>query len=152
MWYFGLLLLQMCTKDAPTLFQATQADNLIHNSDFHSLAYLWDTIKLERIGECFLSGKQAVDKEWSPAIDLCLWCLQGRSERRPPSFSAVFEHRFFDPVHGELRFLDSVDEPWEDFVVRQAAELHAAIASKNSNKVEELFNLGTAYFLTKKVF
>ena len=81
MWYFGLLLLQMCTKDAPTLFQATQADNLIHNSDFHSLAYLWDTIKLERIGECFLSGKQAVDKEWSPAIDLCLWCLQGRSER-----------------------------------------------------------------------
>ena len=37
--YLGLLLLQLATKDAPTLWQSTQADDILEDSDMRSLAY-----------------------------------------------------------------------------------------------------------------
>ena len=50
MWHFGLLLLQLSTKDAPTLWQCTQTDSILHSSDRELLAYMWDMVKLEHIG------------------------------------------------------------------------------------------------------
>ena len=139
MWYFGLLLLQLCTTDAPTLWQSTQADNMLHNSDMHALAYVWDTLKLERIGQSL----KGMGSEWTAAMDLVLWCLQGVAARRPCSFEAVFAHRLFNPA-GELRFMQS-EELWDDFVCRQAADLHAAIDRQDRHAVHELFTLGAVH-------
>ena len=62
---------------------------------------------------------------------------QGNAERRPQDLAQIFEHMLFGPP-GRLRFLESADENWEDFVQRQAADLHAAIAGKDCVKVEKL--------------
>eukprot|EP01043_Picozoa_sp_COSAG02_P112654 COSAG02_NODE_48855_length_331_cov_0.620690_1_plen_89_part_01 len=78
MWYFGLLVLQLSTKDAPTLWQSTQADNLLHFQDMESVAYRWDTLKLEKIRAITNSSGQ----DWTPAADLALWLLQGKASRR----------------------------------------------------------------------
>ena len=80
------------------------------------------------------------------SVSVCVWVcvVQGMHVcvcRRPSSFKEVFEHRLFN-AGGELRFLESTEEPWEDFVCRQAADLHAAIASSDSDNVQELFNRG----------
>ena len=66
MWYFGLLLLQLSTRDAPTLWQSTQADNMVCSSDIDLLAYAWDTIKLDRMGMSLIEACQ----EWNTAMDL----------------------------------------------------------------------------------
>ena len=137
MWYFGLLLLQLCTKDAPTLWQSTQADTILHSSDMELLAYMWDTIKLERIR----MSLQEAGQEWVTAMDLALWCLQGVAARRPCSMETVFKHKLFDST-GALRFLQCTDESWDELVGRQAAALHTAINCKDSMAVEGLFLLG----------
>ena len=41
MWYFGLLLLQLCTVNAPTLWPSDLADNILEQSDIELLAYFW---------------------------------------------------------------------------------------------------------------
>eukprot|EP01047_Picozoa_sp_COSAG01_P131861 COSAG01_NODE_61652_length_288_cov_1.179894_1_plen_87_part_10 len=87
MWYFGLLLLQLCTKDAPTVWLTTQADNILQDEDMHMLAYFWDTLKLEQV------ATTGAVENWTAATDLALWCLQGRPERRPPSMEQVLAHR-----------------------------------------------------------
>ena len=51
MWSFGLLLLQLLTEYAPTVWRCNFADNLFEDSDKQLLAYFWDIIKLERIGK-----------------------------------------------------------------------------------------------------
>ena len=81
MWHFGLLLLQLSTKDAPMLWQCTQTDSILHFSDLELLAYMWDTVKLEHIGMSLVETGQ----EWATALDLVLWCLQGNAARRPCS-------------------------------------------------------------------
>ena len=139
--YFGCVLVQLCALDAPPLFQCTKADNMLDTSDLYSLAYQWDTMKLDQIGKHF---QEMNFQEWAAAIDLALWCLQGQSKRRPSSFEAVFSHRFFDPA-GKLRYLQSTDEAWHDFVYRQAAALHEAIARNTSKEVQELFDLGSVH-------
>jgi hypothetical protein len=136
-WYFRLLLLQLCTVNAPTLWPCDQADDMLEESDMHSLAYLWDTIKLQHIGRIFKKG----NKYWLAAADLILWCLQSVATRRPSSMDAVLKHKFFY-ASGELRFLQSTDELWDSFVQRQTNALHAAIESKDSSTVYELFALG----------
>ena len=40
---------QLSTVDAPTLWQSTQADNLVKAQDMKILAYFWDTLKLEKV-------------------------------------------------------------------------------------------------------
>ena len=101
MWHFGLMVLQVSTKESPTLFQSTQADNMLHFSDMQLLAYEWDMIKLERVGASLMEISQESRTKWVVAMDLALWCLQGDASRRPGSMEAVFKHRLFD-LTGEL--------------------------------------------------
>ena len=138
MWYVGLLLLQLATVDGPTLFQATQADDMLKATDMRLVAYFWDTVKLDRIGK---SLNLFESQDWLAAADLVLWCLQSDPSRRPQNMQQVFTHKFFDANGGKLRFL-STDETWETFVRRQATDLHAAIDEKNSVRVQELIARG----------
>ena len=64
-----------------------------------SLAYAWDSIKLQRIGKSLKMG----DQRWAAAADLALWCLQGNPSRRPTNMQEVFQHKFFDAAGGELQ-------------------------------------------------
>ena len=64
------------------------------------------------------------------AADLALWCLQGRSERRPQSMEQVLAHRFFNP-EGELHHFASMSEPMDAFVRRQATLVHSCVYVKN---------------------
>ena len=41
MWYFGLLLLNLCTVNAPTLWPSDVTDDILEDSDMHLLAYFW---------------------------------------------------------------------------------------------------------------
>ena len=131
----------MSTKDAPTLWQSTQADSLLHSADMHQLAYSWDTIKHNCIGLRLLEISEDLQPAFIQAMDLALWCLQGVADRRPCSFETVFDHELFHSG-GQLRFLQSTEESWNEFVQRQAAALHAAIDRKDSRMVEELFSHG----------
>ena len=138
MWYYGLLLLQLSTVDAPTLWQSTQADNILETtSDMQSIAYFWDTMKLEKVGA--IQGK-----EWTAAADLTLWLLQGKASRRPESMHHVLEHQFFKPG-GRLRYLDSVDETMNLFVQRIALQLHRAIMQNDTKFVAEVFEAGSVH-------
>ena len=134
MWYIGLLLLQLCTVDAPTLWQSTQADNILEAADMRSLAYYWDTLKLQNIGK--IKGKK-----WTPAADLALWLLQEKPSRRPESMEQVFAHKFFH-ADGNLHYFESIDETMDNFVQRQTVALKAAINDGNISKVRELFDCG----------
>ena len=125
---FGLLLLQLLTEYAPTVWRCGFADNLFEDSDKQLLAYFWDTIKLERIGKSLKNAGQ----EWLAAADLALWCLQGQETRRP-DINEVLQHNFFGKP-GSLRFLQSNEESWPGFVQRQAAELHTAIEDRDFNR------------------
>ena len=141
MWYLGLLLLQLCTKDAPTLWQSTQADNILEVEDMQSLAHFWDTLKIQKVSK--IKGKQ-----WAPAADLALWLLQEKASRRPESMSVVFAHKFFTDG-GSLRFLKSVDETMNDFEQRQARELATAIegvpTAGSTARVKEVLDGGGAH-------
>ena len=145
MWYVGLLILQLSRVDAPTLFQATQADDMLKGTDMRLVAYFWDTVALTQIGESLgLSESQ----DWLAAADLVLWCLQSDPSRRPHSMQQVLAHMFFDATGGELRFVASADETWETFVRRQGRELHSAIDEKNSARVRELIAHGATNITT----
>ena len=41
MWYFGLVLLTLCTVNAPSLWPADAADDMLEDSDCKLLAYFW---------------------------------------------------------------------------------------------------------------
>ena len=86
MWYYGLLLLQVCTMDAPTLFQATQAENMLHDADMRELAYHWDQIKLNSLH----SSQKKTGTAWLPAMDLVLWCLQSDATDGPQACYKCF--------------------------------------------------------------
>ena len=62
---------QLATMDAPTLWQSTQADNLLHSQDKYILAYFWDTLKLEKVRTITSSSGE----QWAAAADLALWLL-----------------------------------------------------------------------------
>jgi serine/threonine protein kinase len=143
MWYFGLMVLQMSTEDAPTLWQSTQADNLVKAQDLESLAYFWDTLKLEKVRDITNSS----GSEWTQAADLALWLLQGKASRRPASMYDVLEHRFFKP-DGKLRYFESVDETLDSLVKRQAEKLTAAITSRDSVAIKALLDHGDVHLRT----
>jgi hypothetical protein len=134
MWYLGLLLLQLSTVDAPTLWQSTQADNILEADDMQSLAYFWDTLKLQKVGK--ITGKK-----WTPAADLSLWLLQEKPSRRPESMEQVFAHMFFNP-NGNLHCFESIEETMEGLVQRQTKALMTAINDGNTSTVQELFDRG----------
>ena len=62
-------MLQLITKNAPTLFQADQADDIIKDTDFRVLAFDWDGAKFGLISQ----GLKNASREWNPAVDLVLW-------------------------------------------------------------------------------
>ena len=62
-------MLQLITKNAPTLFQADQADDIIKDTDFRLLAFFWDGAKFG----LFRQGLKNASREWNPAVDLILW-------------------------------------------------------------------------------
>ena len=128
---------QLSTVDAPTLWQSTQADNLVKAQDMKILAYFWDTLKLEKVQDITSSSGQ----EWTPAADLALWLLQGNASRRPKSMHDVLEHRLFNSA-GELRYFNSIDETMDAFVNRQASELTASINARNADSVKEMYEYG----------
>ena len=71
-------MLQLITKNAPTLFQADQADDIIKDTDFRVLAFYWDGAKFELIGQ----GLKNASMEWNPAVDLVLWYTHTRTHAR----------------------------------------------------------------------
>ena len=129
--------MQLSTVDAPTLWQSTQADNLVKVQDMNTLAYFWDTLKLEKVRDITSSAGQ----EWAPAADLALWLLQGNASRRPKSMRDVLEHRLFNST-GQLRYFSSIDETMDAFVERQASELTALINSGNADSVKQMYDYG----------
>ena len=131
---------QLSTVDAPTLWQSTQADNLVKAQDMKILAYFWDTLKLEKVRDITSSAGQ----EWAPAADLALWLLQGNASRRPKSMHDVLEHRLFNST-GELRYFNSIDETMDVFVQRIALQLHRAIEQNDTKFVAEVFEAGSVH-------
>ena len=97
-----------------------------------SLAFFWDTLKLQSIGK--IKGKK-----WTAAADLSLWLLQQKPSRRPESMEQVFAHRFFQ-ADGSLHCFETIDETMETFVERQTLSLTAAVNDGNSSAVHELFD------------
>ena len=133
-------IVQLSTIDAPTLWQSTQAENLVKAQDMRNLAYFWDTLKLEKVRDVTSYSGQ----EWTSAADLALWLLQGNASRRPASMQNVLEHRFFNS-DGKLRYFESVGETLDSLVKRQAEKLTAAIASRDSVAVKEMFDRGDVH-------
>ena len=137
MFYFGLLVYQLCTPDAELVWKTNQADNMINwAEDSLCLAYNFEEMKLDICNRIMSSGK-----EWSAAADLCLWCLQPCTDRRPGSMDDVLQHPFFDadpayhctpawqlhyPEVSRLRFLSSTDDTLASAMARWAVELHKA--------------------------
>ena len=113
--------------DAPTLWQSTQADNILEAEDMTSLAYYWDTLKLVKVGK--IQGTK-----WIAASDLALWLLQENPSRLPRSMKQVFAHRFFNS-DGQLHCFESIDETMDNFIKRQTKELTKAINGGNSSEV-----------------
>eukprot|EP01047_Picozoa_sp_COSAG01_P099461 COSAG01_NODE_29473_length_636_cov_2.348231_1_plen_186_part_10 len=137
---------QLCTHDGPSLWQASQADNVVESADMLTLAYLWDTRKLHTIGKMV----NARGERWAAAADLALCCLQGVAKRRPPSMRHLLEHhKFFNDNDGELHILESTGMPWSEFVQNQATALHAAIAGNDVKAVDDLLQKGGAHILMK---
>ena len=130
-------MLQLSSKDAPTLWPSTQADNLLNVQDMTTLGYFWDTLKLDKVGAI----TQSTGHDWGSAADLALWLLQGKAHRRPASMEHVLEHRFFKP-DGKLHYFESADEPMDAYVKRQAEKLTACITSGDSGAVKEMFDHG----------
>jgi hypothetical protein len=161
LFFLGFSCLQLSTKDAPTLWLSTQADNILNTTDMESLAYFWDTLKLTKVAKVMKSGKQ-----WTAAADLALWCLQGNPDRRPRDMHEVLSHSFFDEgcrwtwdrqslrtarmedrTLGSqgLRYLESTTESWSAFVERQSRDLHDAIANNNQPGIEQLLTTGAVH-------
>ena len=120
---FGLLVFQICTRNAETLWQTNQADEMVNwDTDSRQLAYHFEEMKLQ-------VSSRIADAGWSAAADLCLWCLQPRADRRPQRMLDVLNHPFFDDADmtRRLHFLEDQQDSLAAAVVRRANELHTAI-------------------------
>ena len=132
-------MLLLFTLNASTPFQCDQADNVVRRADLLVLAYHWDSVVCDLISRGL--AVVADHRKWAPAADLALWCLNANANRRPQGIDEVLNHKFFNPS-GELRYLESTEELWDEFLQRQAAALHEAIGQKDSTAVRELFSRG----------
>jgi hypothetical protein len=143
LWSFGALLVKLSTKDAPSLFLSTEADNIVKPEDLRDLAYSWELRKLDEV------GRIATSNEWTPAADLSLWCLQTKPQRRPPTFAAedehgnkgVLSHPFFTGRRGELVYLKN-GETWAAAQARRVSEMHTAIQTGDSQGLEMILATG----------
>lgn len=143
MFYLGLLIFQLCTLDAETLWKSTQADNMVNwDEDAWTLAYHFEEHKI-RVVERILRSDEKHPKtgdlqNWADAADLALWCLQAKASRRPESIKDVLAHALFDPLNGSRRFPVPLKE-------RQHA-LHQSIAEMNTEAVHAQFDTGGVHY------
>lgn len=141
-YYFGLLLFQLCTPDAETVFRANQADNLVNDQDdLKQLAYHMEEIKLDLVARIM----QCDGDEWSVAADLALWCLQPCANRRPQSIADVLDHPLYNSS-GKLHYLDHTNETFSAAIARWSTELHYAIESNDLDVVRRLFHKGCVHY------
>eukprot|EP01046_Picozoa_sp_COSAG06_P064457 COSAG06_NODE_15413_length_1072_cov_1.159301_1_plen_273_part_10 len=132
-WSFGVALYVFCVR-AP-LFRSNAEDDIVDLSDLHTLAYSWDTVKMD-----FISRIQ-----WPEARDLVLWCLQGQPERRPQSFADVLRHQFFGG-NDKLRFLSSPADTLTAATAKNAITLHVAIEKDKPDTVRQLLDNGGVHY------
>eukprot|EP01046_Picozoa_sp_COSAG06_P011051 COSAG06_NODE_621_length_13727_cov_26.487893_3_plen_912_part_00 len=144
-YYFGMLIFQLCTLDSETVFRANQADNLVDwEIDSEQLAYHMEARKLEVIQRILRSNNET-EQGWTFAADLALWCMQPRADRRPQNIQAVLDHRFFN-TEGELRFLSGPHDTFSLAIVRWSKELHSAIERNDPDAVSRLFGKGCVHY------
>jgi len=156
MFYFGLLVYQLCTRDAELVWKTNQADNMINwETDSRRLAYHFEEMKLDICNRI----------QWSAAADLCLWCLQPRADRRPKSMDDVLRHPFFDadparhctpawqlhyPDHPRMRFISSAEENMASATMQWAVELHTTIETDDVDvgvaTLQQLFHKGSVHY------
>jgi hypothetical protein len=91
MWYFGCVLYQLCTEDAQSLWDSTQADN-IDEKQLKQLAYEWSAVKGEKMAKIV----------WPQARHLVEWLLQEDVRHRPQSWDQVMQHPFLVVEAGPL--------------------------------------------------
>ena len=84
MWYFGVLLYQLCTLDGQTLWDANQADN-IDDDQLRQLAYQWPDVKASKLDKIV----------WPQAANLAELLLQEDADNRPKTWVKVMKHPFF---------------------------------------------------------
>eukprot|EP01048_Picozoa_sp_COSAG05_P004105 COSAG05_NODE_209_length_14039_cov_138.574892_15_plen_298_part_00 len=168
MWYFGLLVFQMCTLDGETVWKSSQADNLVDEKDLEKLAYHFETMKLELTERIV----------WQDAADLALWCLQPNPARRFHSMEQVLSHPFFfkeelstcfppEMARNNVRYDNGMpsmtafyikcqEEPTlasfyctfhlTNDINTRAHQLHEAVEAGNGNAVKELFHQGGIHY------
>ena len=125
MWYFGVLLYQLCTLDGKTLWTTDQADN-IELQEMQDLAYQWPQIKAAKL-------KKIV---WPQAAHLVGWLLHEDPNHRPRSWDQVKRHPFLLSEGGpethkhivmscpEMGTLDSAGgPPYDQLVMDKVSEL-----------------------------
>eukprot|EP01047_Picozoa_sp_COSAG01_P062225 COSAG01_NODE_7883_length_3009_cov_2.423368_2_plen_664_part_01 len=98
MWYFGVLLYQLCTKDGKPLWSTNQADD-ISDDEMRILAHQWESVKESKL-------KQVV---WDDARELIGRLLSEDVADRPQAWLDVLDHPFLrvpdeegvPPVHSD---------------------------------------------------
>eukprot|EP01048_Picozoa_sp_COSAG05_P000320 COSAG05_NODE_8_length_40675_cov_148.837539_29_plen_1881_part_00 len=145
MWYYGLLVFQLCTVDGETVWKSSQADNLVHTEeDMPALAYHFDERKLQvaqRILESARGHSQERQGDWTDAVDLCLWCLQPQAQRRPESIDKMLEHPLFSAgEQGATRY------HFDASASERAEQLHHAVDDGCVDSVAELFEQGGVHY------
>ena len=83
MWYFGVLLYQLCTQDGETLWKCNQADD-IGREEMRILAHQWDSVKASKLAMVV----------WDDARDLIGWLLSEDVADRPQAWQDVLESPF----------------------------------------------------------
>ena len=105
MWYFGLLLFQLCTVGARSVWKVDQADN-IEPDEMRMLAYQWARYKDEKL--------EAV--VWPDARELIASMLEEHASDRPQSWEAVLTHPFLceeAPLVVSMKAVTSDAEIWQ---------------------------------------
>jgi hypothetical protein len=83
MWYFGVLLYQLCTEDGETLWKSNQADD-IGDDEMRTLAHQWESVKESKL-------KQVV---WDDARELIGRLLSEDVADRPQVWLDVLDSPF----------------------------------------------------------
>jgi len=124
MWYFGVLLYQLCTVDGKTLWNVDQADN-IEPGEMQDLAFRWSDLKASKLSKVV----------WPEARELIEWLLSEDANERPTKWAEVLEHRF---LTGAV-VIEGIREI-ADGVVRADQKLDIIIAEQKlqGGRMEEL--------------
>ena len=120
MWYFGVLLYQLCTVDGKTLWNVDQADN-IEPGEMQDLAFRWSDLKASKLSKVV----------WPEACELIGRLLEEAASDRPQSWKEVLEHPF---LSGEGELLRAV----KDHVTAEVKASQATIIAGQMTIVQKL--------------